>query len=222
MNRLLPVLTSVALLLGYGLAEGFWSDRWSLSTELAQAPARLATVPSRVGEWQGEDGELDPRQARQGDIRASLVRRYVSRRTGEALNVLLVCGRPGPIALHSPQVCLGGSGFELQAPPRRKGIAAPGRAGEDTFWAGRFHKPGVAVPEVIEVYWSWNAEGDWQAVDGPRLFFARRRALYKLYVSRPLAATPAGPEEAGGAEQDPIAEFLGVFLPEVRRCLFAD
>ncbi len=116
MSRLLPLLAGVLLVLAYGLVEGYWTDRWSLSTELEQAPGRLAAIPRDVGEWQSEDSELDPRQARQGDIRGSLLRRYSNRRTGELLNVLLVCGRSGPIAVHSPEVCLGGSGFQLSKP----------------------------------------------------------------------------------------------------------
>jgi hypothetical protein len=221
--RLLPVATSVLLLLAYGLAEGYWTDRWSLSRELAEAPARLAAVPLRVGEWEGEEGELDARQARQGEIKGSVVRRYTNRATGETLSVLLVCGRPGPIAVHSPEVCLGGAGFALQRAETRQAVSAPGLSGGDAFWVGRFHKPAEAVPEVIDVHWSWNARGDWQAIEGPRLFFARERVLYKLYVTRPVSRPDAAPlanDGPGKEERDPAHEFLAAFLPEVKRALF--
>ncbi|MFO0842140.1 MAG: exosortase-associated EpsI family protein [Gemmataceae bacterium] len=225
MSRLMPVATAVTLLVAYGLADGYWTDRWSLSRELADAPARLTEVPLRVGEWEGEERELDPRQARQGEIKGSILRRYANRATGEALSVLLVCGRPGPIAVHSPDVCLGGAGFELQREAARRPISGPGLSGEDAFWEGRFHKPAEAVPEVIDVYWSWNGGDGWKAVKSPRLFFARERVLYKLYVTRavdrPDAAPAAASEGAAGETRDPSRQFLTVFLPEVSRALFS-
>jgi hypothetical protein len=221
MSRYLPIIGAAVLLLAYGLAEGYWTNRWSLPPQLAEAPERLAAIPRQVGEWQGEDAELDPRQIKQGNIHAALLRRYTSRVTGETLSVLIVCGRPGPITVHSPEVCLGGAGFELEQPEKLKEITGPGLSGDDTFWAGRFHKPGAAVPEVMELHWSWNARGDWQAVEGARLYFARERALFKLYVTRALTR-PDGPgaEKAeGGDERNPSREFLAAFLPEVRRAL---
>jgi hypothetical protein len=223
MNRLLPILASVVILLAYGLAEGYWTDRWSLSQDLAQAPERLSQVPRYVGEWRGEDQELDPRQARQGEIRVSLMRRYVHGGTGEVLTVLLVCGRPGPIAVHSPEVCLGGAGFELKGKPKRQKVVAPGLSGDDAFQVGSFHKPGAALPETFQLHWSWNSGGDWEVRKWPRLSFARKRLLYKLYVSRALSRpTGAGPGQEGARdqEQDPAGAFLKVFLPEVKRALF--
>jgi hypothetical protein len=225
MSRVLPILTSVALLVVYGLAEGYWTDRWSLSTELAQAPERLAAIPREVGDWHGQEDELGPRQARQGDIRASLLRRYTNRQTAEVLNVLVVCGRPGPISVHAPEVCLGGVGFAMKDRKARQKIEAPGLSSDETFWVAQFHKPGAAVPEVMELYWSWNGSGDWQAVDNPRLSFARKRLLYKLYVSRALtrstAPTPARDGAADG-KKAPIRDFLKAFLPEVKRSLFPE
>jgi hypothetical protein len=225
MSRFLPVLLCAVLLVGYGLAEGYWTDRWSLSLELAEAPERLAAIPREIGDWQGQDDELDPRQARQGEIRASLLRRYTNRQTGEMVNVLVLCGRPGPIAVHAPEVCLGGAGFAIRGKKARQQIEAPGLSGADAFWVAQFHKPSAAVPEVIQMSWSWNGGGGWQAVENPRLSFARKRLLYKLYVTRTLvrpAASAAAQDSAADGEKAPIRDFLKVFLPEVKRALFSE
>jgi hypothetical protein len=223
MRRSLPLLTSIFLLLAYGLADGYWTDRWALSKELAQVSESLAAIPRDVGDWQGTDDELDPRHIRRGELRGSLLRRYTNRRTGEVLNVLLVCGRPGPIAVHSPEVCLGGAGFQIKGRKTRQEIKASGLSGRDAFWVAQFHKPNAAVPEIIEMYWAWHGGSAWQAVENPRLDFARKRVLYKLYVTRavlrPAASAPSA-DDAGGAERAPIHEFLKVFLPEVKRGLF--
>jgi hypothetical protein len=224
MYRSLPLLSSLLLLLGYGLADGYWTDRWSLSRELAQAPVRLAALPRDVGEWQGKDDEVDPRHTRRAELRGCLLRRYSNRRTGELLHVLLVGGRPGPITVHSPEVCLGGAGFQMNGTRTRQEINAPAakRPG-DVFWVAQFHNPNAAVPEIIEMYWAWHGASAWQAADNPRLDFASQRVLYKLYVTRAVVRPAASaPEADGGAEQAPIHEFLKVFLPEVKSGLFPE
>jgi hypothetical protein len=215
MFRLLPVLSAIPLLLAFGVAEGLWTDRWSLSPHLAQAPERLAQLPPVVGPWHGEDQELDPRQVRQADLRAYLLRRYVHRASGEALTVLLVCGRPGPVAVHSPEVCYRGAGFAPSAPRARHAVQAEGLSGPAELWAQRYHKPGAAVPEYLQLYYGWNPSGGRSAADRPRLTFASARALYKLYVLRYLSR----PDEP--AELDPIPGFLRLFLPQADRCLFS-
>ena len=47
MLRFLPLLTSLALLIGYGVAEGLWTDRWWPSPELEKAAARIG-FPDRA------------------------------------------------------------------------------------------------------------------------------------------------------------------------------
>jgi hypothetical protein len=223
MSRFLPIVTSIVLLLAYGLGAGYWTDRWAFSTELAQAPERLGVIPHRVGEWQGTDDALSPRSIRQAELHGSLWRHYRNRRTGETLHMLLVCGRPGPIAVHTPEVCLGGTGFEMKGKKSRQEVKAPQRSRVDVFWVAQFHKPDAAVPESIEMYWAWNGDSAWQVAENPRLAFASKRVLYKLYVSRavvrPAASLPAT-EGAAGTGQAPIDEFLKVFLPEVKLSLF--
>jgi hypothetical protein len=211
MSRVLPVLAVVPLLLAYGVAEGLWSERWRTSAELEQAPAKLARLPKSVGPWRGEDGELGAREVRQAELRAHLLRHYVHAETGEALTVLAVCGRPGPVAVHSPQVCFGGSGFTPSGPRARHVVRTDGPSAE--LWAERYQKSG-AIPEHLEVYYGWNAASGWEAADNPRLRFAGARALYKLYVVRRLAR----PDEA--AADGPVPDFLRLFVPALDDCLF--
>src|SRR5262245_34586298 len=106
---------TVAILLAasYGVAEALWSERWFPTKALSQAPEQFAPLPLTIGPWVGEDSELDERQARQGEIKASLVRRYVNTETGASVTVLLVAGRAGPICVHTPEVCLGGGGWSM-------------------------------------------------------------------------------------------------------------
>ena len=61
--------------------------------------------------------------------------------------------------------------------------------------------------------WGWGAGGVWKASDA-RLDFAAHGRVYKLYLSRavPPATPPGGP--------DPLGEFPGLFVKELRAGLF--
>jgi hypothetical protein len=214
MLRVLPVVMVLPLVLAYGVAEGLWSDRWQLSQELEQSPQRLASLPTTLGPWQGEDVELDARVVRQAELRGHLMRRYIQPRTGESVTVLAVCGRPGPVAVHSPQVCYGGAGFAPASQRTPFHLEVEGLSAPADFWSERYQKVEAAIPEQLQIYYAWNAGKGWAAVDNPRLHFAAARALYKIYVVRNL------PRIDEPAENDPIPDFLRLLMPELDRCLF--
>src|SRR5437764_15264638 len=119
MLKLLPILSAIPLLLAFGAVEGVWSERWHKSGALEQAAARLDQLPLNVGDWQGRDQELDARVQTLAELSGYRSRQYVHRTTGATLSVLLVCGRPGPVAVHSPEVCYAGAGYALTAPKER-------------------------------------------------------------------------------------------------------
>jgi hypothetical protein len=212
--RLLFAWIAVVLLCAYGVAEGLWAGRWLPASE-ADAPAsRLAALPLSVGEWDGQAQELDARQLRVGSIRGYVMRQYVHRRTGETISVLIVCGRPGPIAVHSPEVCYGGAGYEQVAAKQPHSVRADALPEPADFWSATFQKTGAARPDQMRILWSWNATGKWTAAENPRFQFARHPALYKLYVTRRLA----GADEP--LDNDPAVEFLRLFLPQAQQALF--
>ena len=213
MSRTLPVFIVIPLVLAYGAAEGLWSDRWQLSPELEQAPQRLASLPQAVGEWQGEDVEMDARQVRVAELRGHLLRRYVQTSTGETLTVLVVCGRPGPISVHTPAVCYGGAGYTPAAPRTGYTLEGASASAPAEFWSERFQKADAAIPEQLQIYYAWNAGKGWVAVDNPRLYSPWARAMYKVYVVRNL------PHIDEPAEKDPIPDFLRLFVPELNQSL---
>jgi hypothetical protein len=215
MLRMLPVVVMLPVVLAYGVAEGLWSDRWQLCPELEQSPRRLASLPAQIGTWQGEDEEVNPQVVRQAELRGHLLRHYVQPYTGEAVTVLVVSGRPGPIAVHAPQVCFGGAGFAPAAPRTRFTLDAGGGTSAGVFWSERYQKDGAAIPEQLHIYYAWNTGTGWEAVDNARLHFAAARALYKIYVVRNL------PRLDEPAENDPVPDFLRLLMPELDRCLFA-
>jgi hypothetical protein len=207
MKRYLPAAVACLLVLVCGVVHGFWTDRWRPPAETAAAAARMADLPLRLGDWDGQDLELKGTQP--GGTAGALERKYVNRRTGEALTIYLVCGRPGPVAIHTPDVCYGSSGYEIG--PRSK--AGPRDGGE--FWTADASRSTATDETRLRVYWAWNAGGGWSAPDDARLAFVRAPVLYKLYVQRELTG------EGRAAQEEPCLAFLRVLLPELDRALFA-
>jgi hypothetical protein len=209
MTRTLTAGTASLLLIVAGLVQGYWTDRWSSSNAANEATERLGNLPKQIGDWQGEDLDAKITPA-MGPIAGMMQRRYVNRRTGAALTLALVCGLPGPVSIHSPDVCYGASGYEIGALNRVR----PDATAE--FWTADATRTRATEQTRLRLYWAWNAGQGWTAPDHPRLTFSRRLpVLYKLYVMRQLT----GP--AGGAADEPCEAFLKVLLPELERTLIA-
>jgi hypothetical protein len=123
----------------------------------------------------------------------------------------MVCGRGGPISVHTPDVCYAGAGYR-QVNDEKLTDLELGGDGTHTFRSLRFGLPGGESPTQLEILWAWSEDGrEWTAPDNARLTLARLPALYKLYVVREfLPGTRA--ESSGVCE-----EFLRQALPEVRR-----
>jgi Protein of unknown function (DUF3485) len=211
MMRTLTLLAGVGLLLGAGFLHGRWTDRQYSATELKDAADRLTQLPRTIGDWRGgEDKPLEARVLKASGAEGILLRSYVNQQSHAQIDVLLVCGRPGPVAVHTPDVCYQGAGNEVG-----KAIGLRVETGADQP-AAEFKMVGVktgggkANPAELEVLWSWNADGRWLTPTFPRLKFAAYPILYKLYVIRTL-----GDAEVKG--NDMSVKFLELLLPEVQR-----
>jgi len=211
--RYLPIVALLGLLLAYGVAEGLWTHRWVESHAVQAAVDRLKDVPKTVGPWKcGEDMQLPDRQVARAEMAGYLSRNYVHGKTDQVLQVLLVCGPPGPTSLHPPEVCFQGAGFIQVGAKEQLEIKSDRNAQPAQFWVGRFQKTG-AMREQLRSAWAWSATGQWLAPQNPRFDFASEGALYKLYVNREVT----GLEEP---REDPTSDFLKEFLPELNKTLF--
>ena len=209
MTRLLPLLAAACLLIAAGVIHGLRTDRWGADANLGAAAARLDGVPLKVGEWEGRPFDIDARQLAVAEAAGHLSRSYVHRRMGAEVTVVVLCGRPGPISLHSPEVCYAGAGFGLSGEPETCSVPGENAPAAQLFKA-RFVKDGPA-PETLNVFWAWKADGAWAATSNARLAFARSTVLYKLYVIRRLGRPDENPA------QEPCLDFLRAFLPELDR-----
>src|SRR6266851_5710169 len=131
---LLPASAFLAIL-GSGAVHGLLTDRWQTSPEPAKRAARLDLVPYTLGDWVGQDIETDSRQV--GPIAGYLHRRYLNRQTGTGVTVYLVCGRPGPVCIHTPDVCYAATGHEIVSQER---LTLPPDVGEGVLLTEKLHR----------------------------------------------------------------------------------
>jgi hypothetical protein len=215
MTRPIAVALAAGLLLLCGIAHGLRADRWQQSPALGEALSRVESVPPNVGDWQGTPMQSDPSSFEQAGAQAWWVRQYRHPRHQLPLTVVLMCGRAGRMAVHTPEVCYQGAGYDLYETPLAKPFRGP--AGEDlgNLFTARFTKAAGRGSD-LRLYWAWNSSGLWQAAANPRWEFRGQPFLYKLYVSHEMTARSAS------AEEDPVVEFMGVFGPELRKTLFAE
>jgi hypothetical protein len=176
MRTLLLSIAAVLIGLG-GYVHGVWTDRWSVSPELEEAIGKLPRVPLTFGDWRGQAQSLRPREAEQAGFSAHLMRRY-ERHDGAVVNVMLACGRAGPLAVHTPEVCYVGAGFALAGPATRYTAEGAKLSPAAEFWKGKFSREGVATAHQ-RVFWGWHARGAWVAADSPRWAFRGLPMLHK-------------------------------------------
>jgi Protein of unknown function (DUF3485) len=211
MMRILLYATGFLLLASSGLANGLLVNRWGHSADLEAAAARCDDVGMTLGDWEGQAAEIDARQLAIADVANHLSRKYKNRVTGQTVTVLLLCGRPGPLAVHTPDVCYKGGGYAMVGKAEKRPCETK-PTGAAEFWTARFSKPGVP-PQPLRIFWAWNNGGAWTASDAPRWTFARSGYLYKLYVIHGMSSTDEPLDE------DPCLEFFKVLLPELQRRL---
>jgi hypothetical protein len=203
-SRLLPPLTALVLVIVSGLMHRLWARPAIDPTVFQTARARLDRLPRTVGDWAGEPIEFDGRGLDRAGIAGLLTRRYQNRRTGEAVAILLVYGRPGPIAVHGPEICYAGAGYQQMGPIFKRTL------GGGDFWMGHFRKDGPVEAPPLRIYWAWNAGDRWQAPARPRLEYADTLLLYKLYIIFESLST----DDRAGA--DSCRAFAAGLLDELR------
>jgi hypothetical protein len=209
MARYLLLAIVAAVLLTDGYLGAVWGGRWQGGREMTAAADRLERLPMQFGDWQGQPQQLDPKVVRIAGFDGYVARRYENQRTGAVVNLLVACGRPGPLAVHTPEVCYAGAGFGLSGDVKRWSPDDAAAGGE--FFKATFAPRKAGVPERLRVLWSWNHKGAWKVADNPRWSFAGAPVLYKLYASQEFLPR----DEATDGEA--CAEFLRDFLPEFDR-----
>lgn len=207
MIRLVLLLGSAVLLAASGVSHRIWTGTWNFNNEPNVFAERLGHVPLEVRDWIGADTKVDAQQMKDAEAAGYLSRRYVQRGSGAEVSFFMICGRPGPISVHTPDICYGGLGFQVVGAKNRYHFGGKEETlSSDFIWAN-FEKPDMVAPPRMRIYWAWKAGPGWQAPKNPRMTLGGEKALYKLYlVYRPAPGTEL-------KEHDPCQEFMKDFLP---------
>jgi hypothetical protein len=196
-----------------GFVYGLWTDRWQSSQALEEALERVSLVPMTVGDWRAEDLDVDPEMFAAAGAQKYWMRQYRQEATGEVFSVILMCGRGGKMAVHTPDVCYRGAGYEQVGSSQRLTIPLADSAPAE-FWTGNFMKGNSLAAGKLRLYWTWGAAGRWQAPDVPRFTFRGQPALFKLYVIHQT--------DAEAAKSDAAVPFLQQLMPQMGTILFND
>lgn len=197
--------TALAMIVFGGVAHGLLSNRWGISQDIQALGKQLGTIPMELGPWKcAEETELDDRVVQMLEATGYISRMYVHQATGEAVNVFLVFGPKGPIAVHTPEVCYSARAVTQTA--ARQSVPCDYDAQNGTLWKLGF-ETNTIDKRKMSVYYGWTDGGPWQAANSPR--FWRTDFLYKIQTSC----------QATGKKEDSTDEFFKVFMPEVRKVM---
>jgi hypothetical protein len=212
LKQALPLPAAFGVVLLTVVLHGLWTDRWVVAGAVEESVARLDRLPERLGDWEGSPLEMSAHEVALAGGAGHLARVYRNRVSGESVTVILLCGRPGPLSVHTPDVCYRGLGYLPTAQP----VAwTPPAAGSAEFFTAKFRKDGPDGARFLRILWAWGADGAWQAPANPRLTFAQQPALYKLYLVRSMA------REDESLKTGACVDFLREFLPAAERALFS-
>lgn len=190
---------------------GLWSGPRHNPELLQEAATRVMQVPMEFGDWRGKATEFDREELEQAGAIGYWARQY-SRRN-QTLLVLLMCGRAGRMAVHTPEFCYQGLGYELVDSPRRAEVEFGPQRRKAEFWTARFTKP-IGAASDLRLFWTWSDGEGWKAPASPRWQFRRAPFLYKLYIVHGSSAQQQW-------KDGPAMDFLPPFLAELERALLS-
>lgn len=202
----LGVVSALAIILLGGVAHGVLSNRWGVAEDIQSLGKQLNSIPMEIGPWKcEEEGILDDRTI-YGILEANgyISRVYVHQATGEVVNVFLVFGPKGPIAVHTPEICY--SARAVTQTSERQSVPCEYDGQDGSIWKLGFESNSIDKRKM-SVYYGWTDGGPWQAAKSPR--FWRTDFLYKIQTS----------SQATGKKEDSTDEFFKVFMPEVRKVM---
>ncbi|QEG42471.1 exosortase-associated EpsI family protein [Roseimaritima ulvae] len=200
-SQKIAIVAIISLTLLSGVAHGYLDGRWAAKTDLQAVGQRLSELPEQCGDWVLlEQQELDPGAATLLRCYGSEVRVYQHQETEVVVNVALLFGPRGPIAVHTPEICYSSSGTKQFGETQAHTLDTAGSP--HTLWQARFTQDQQPEP-TLDVWYAWSDGGPMQAAQYPRVWLTEN--LYKIQVAGPV----------GNQAFQPCRNFLTAFLPYV-------
>lgn len=215
MKRLIPYMglaAAVGMTLAAGAIHGHLTNRWGEPPDLAAAAEKLQGIPDEFGDWQlRESKPLGEGVVRMLQCSGYINRIYANELTGSVVSVAILAGPPGPISVHTPEICYSSRDHTIEESPQRFTVRATEVPGEE-FWGMTFRSNDL-IGGRLRVCYAWSAGEPWSAPSQPRITFSGKPLLCKMQLATHLP--PSGTTQP----EDPSVTFLKEFLPVLDRAV---
>jgi hypothetical protein len=187
----------VAVTVIAGVLHGRQTHRWGTPQELLRAVHELdGSFPRTIGPWHAfEEEEMSPATLEVLHDPGYVLRSYRHRITGETVKLAVLVGPPGPMAVHSPEICYSSQAYSISTEPEAVTLATGKDEKPATFWKLLLEARGLSDPPLV-VYYAWGTGDGWVAARNPRFTYGNRRFLYKLQLAA-VGPPPLGRADAG-------------------------
>jgi hypothetical protein len=174
------------------------------------SPFPLAGLPMTIGSWEGHSATMDPQIVRITGSTDLVSRRYIDRRTGVGIDVIVLFGPTSDMIYHMPEVCYPSAGFEPLPGVFERPIAVGG-AGRAAvpFRSLAFTKGEGGLADSQEVYCSLRYDGRWTTRTASPKASKRIPGMYKVQVSRRISGRERRDVE------NPCEPFLAALVGEI-------
>jgi hypothetical protein len=218
MTRFAPLLVFLLLLsatLVVGVVQGRMTDRWGVRPDARHAADQLRPeLPAECGSWKMREPPLtlQPEVIKILQNPAYLNRVYVHQQTGDEVKIFVLVGHPGPVSVHTPEVCYSSRDYTMSGDRQRASVKlSTGDTHE--FWELPLKPNGSVRGDAIRVFYGWSTGAKWEAAEHPRFGYGGLPHLYKLQMS--VHTSPGSKAKGFDPGQDFLASFLVQLQPRM-------
>lgn len=203
----------VALTVGVSMVHGKYSNRWGKPPDMEGAAGRVRGLPETIGDWEMRDSnDFADNVIKQLQCTGYVNRVYVHKKTGDTVSVAVLVGPPGPISVHTPEVCYPSMNLEIYQKADTQKLELDGV--ENEFSSVLFRSRGLEA-ERLRVWYSWANDGRWVVPKfSPRMAFSGSPMLFKVQVASQVEG------DGGKDELDPCRLFLTDFIVVAKQQMF--
>ena len=198
-----PLITMVIVLtLLSGVVHGVLDGRWSKQEDKVKIGLQLRDLPEQLGEWAlVDESDLDEGASKMLRCYGSFKNMYVHGPTKTQVQIAVMYGPRGPMAVHKPEICYVSEGSK-QARGRVVETVATGGV-DHQFWSVQFEREDD--PEArFDVWYGFSTGGTWLAAKRPRFWLTDD--LFKIQISGPATKSSFSPCKSFLTELLPVLE----------------
>src|SRR5437764_2704974 len=157
--------------LGVGIVQGRITNRWGLRSDAEIAGDRLRpALPAEVGNWRmRSDEKLPDPVAAILQCNGAVSRVYEHQQTGDIVRLAVLLGPPGPISVHTPEVCYSSREYTAGGERRKTTITADDEK-THTLWQLALTANNLDSSS-LRVFYGWSTGTVWEATARPRFCY---------------------------------------------------